>query len=178
MTGTGNVIDNKETIQKLREITPLRFIKEEDIFGLLKSSKMIRYDPGETIIKEGELSSWIYFLITGKVGIRKKEETINILQRRGDLFGEMGVIDDSPRSASIFALDQTVCLAIDASYSKQLQGNEKIAFNAILYRIFAEILAERLRSTDDELVKLKNENSMLRDEILSLKQEAEAAKPE
>lgn len=168
MSGQGNIIENNEIIQKLREITALKFLKEEDLKGLLKSSKMIRYEPGELIIEEGKYSSWIYFLITGKVGIEKKSEVISILKRRGDLFGEMGIIDKSPRSASIIAIDSSVCLAIDASYSNKLEGTDKTAFNAILYRIFAEVLAERLRETDEALVKIKDENAMLRSEIKKL----------
>ncbi|MFC1869519.1 cyclic nucleotide-binding domain-containing protein [Thermodesulfobacteriota bacterium] len=165
MTDPGNVKNDEEIIQKLRAITPLKFLKEEDLRGLLKSSKMIRYDSGEVIIEEGQYSDWIYFLIVGKVGIQKKGETINTLNRTGDLFGEMGIIDKSPRSASIIAIDQTICLAIDASYPKRLEGDEKTAFNAILYRIFAEVLAGRLRKMDEELVKLRDKNIKLRSEI-------------
>jgi CRP/FNR family cyclic AMP-dependent transcriptional regulator len=161
MNDKGNIQGSKEIISKLRAITPLKFIKEEDIKGLLESSKMIKYDPGEIIIEEGQHSNWIYFLIKGEVTIQKKDETINRLKRTGDLFGEMGIIDDSPRSASIVAVDQTVCLAIDSSYSQKLKGSEKVAFNAILYRIFAEILAERLRTMDEELVKIKNQYTLL-----------------
>lgn len=161
MSNKGNIQGNKEIISKLRAITPLKFIKEDDIRGLLESSKMIKYDPGEIIIEEGQYSNWLYFLIKGEVEIRKKGEAINRLKRTGDLFGEMGIIDNSPRSASIVAVDQTVCLAIDASYSKKLKGNERNAFNAILYRIFAEILAGRLREMDEELIKLKNHNTLL-----------------
>ena len=158
MTDSANMHDNHEIIDKLRAITPLKFLKQEDIRGLLKSGKMIRYDPGELIVEEGQHSDWIYFLIKGKVGIKKKSQIINELKRRGDIFGEMSIIDKSPRSASIVAIDQSVCLAIDASYSKSLAGKERDAFNAILYRIFAEILSERLREMDEELVKIKNEN--------------------
>ncbi|MBW2610352.1 MAG: cyclic nucleotide-binding domain-containing protein [Deltaproteobacteria bacterium] len=165
MTDSGYLKENREIIRKLRAITALKFIKEDDLRGLLKSSKMIKYEPGETIIEEGQYSSWIYFLITGKVGIYKQGETIAVLRRQGDLFGEMGIIDQSPRSASIIAVDESVCLTIDASYSDKLKGHEKAAFNAVLYRIFAEILAERLRAADEEIVKMKDENAILRSEL-------------
>jgi len=165
MSNSGNMYENRDIIQKLRAITPLKFIKEDDIKGLLESSEMIKYDPGEVIIEEGQYSDWIYFLIKGEVRIEKNGETITALKRRGDLFGEMGIINNSPRSASIVADTSAICLAIDASYSKKLKGNEKNAFNAILYRIFAEILAERLRSMDEELIKVKNENNQLKTEL-------------
>jgi len=165
MSDQGNILGNDEIIQKLRAITPLRLIRDEDIKGLLKSSKIIKYDPYETIISEGEYSSWIYFLLKGEVGIQKEGETINVLRRCGDIFGEMGIIDNSPRSASIVAISNSVCLAIDTSYAEKLKGNERNAFNAVIYRIFAEILAERLRKMDAELLKVKNENYRLVTEI-------------
>ena len=165
MNDQGNIPGNDEIIQKLRAITPLRQIRDEDIKGLLKSSKMIKYDPYETIIAEGEYSSWMYFLIQGEVGIQKEGETINVLRRCGDIFGEMGIIDNSPRSASIVAISSTICLAIDTSYSEKLKGNERNAFNAVIYRIFAEILSERLRKMDNELLIIKNENYRLKTEI-------------
>ena len=169
MSKQGNVLGSDEIIQKLQAITPLRLIRDEDIKGLLKSSKLIKYDPSESIISEGEYSSWVYFLITGEVGIQKEGETINVLRRCGDIFGEMGIIDNSPRSASIVAISGTVCLAIDASYAKKLKGNEKNAFNAVIYRVFAEILAERLRKMDAELIKVKNDNYRLITEVEMLK---------
>ena len=165
----GNILGNDEIIQKLCAITPLRLIRDDDIKGLLKSSKMIKYDPSEFIISEGEYSSWVYFLIKGEVGIQKEGETINVLRRCGDIFGEMSMIDNSPRSASIIAISSTVCLAIDTSYAEKLKGNEKNAYNAVIYRIFSEILAERLRKMDSELIKVKNENYRLVTEVEMLK---------
>lgn len=64
---------------------------------------MISYDPGEVLIKEAQYDNWIYFLMSGKVGIQKQGEIIAVLKRMGDLFGEIGIIDGSPRSASIVA---------------------------------------------------------------------------
>lgn len=70
----------------------------------------------------------------------------------------MSITDGSPRSASVYAIDKTVCLATDASYIDRLSGNDRAAFYYILYRIFAEILAECLRLTSKELIKEKEEN--------------------
>ena len=169
MAEKGNILGNEELIQRLRALTPLKLIGDEDIKGFLKSSKLLKYEPEETIIEEGEYSSWIYFLIKGEVGIQKEGETLNVLRRCGDLFGEMCIIDNSPRSASIVAVTSTVCLAIDTSYSEKLKGSYKNAFNAVLYRIFAEILSERLRHMDEELLKLKNENYSLITKLEMLK---------
>ncbi|NLA74201.1 MAG: cyclic nucleotide-binding domain-containing protein [Deltaproteobacteria bacterium] len=167
-----NVLENEEIIQKIRAITPLKLIRDDDLKGLLKSSRMIEYETDEIIISEGENSRWLYFLITGEAGIRKEGELIGSLKRCGDLFGEMGIIDNSPRSASIIALTNTVCLAIDTAYAEKLKGNDKIVFDSILYRIFSEILAERLRKLNEELLKVKNDNYRLISELEIMKSDA------
>jgi len=86
-------------------------------------------------------------------------------QRLGDLFGEMGMTDGLPRSASIIALEKTTCPGMDASSAESLKGSSRFAFTSILYRIFDEIQADRLRKADAELVRLGDENSILRENL-------------
>jgi CRP-like cAMP-binding protein len=165
MSAKANIKENRDIIQKLRDIPMLKSLSKEDLRGLLTMSKVVTYDEEEYLIREGQYDNWIYFLLSGKVGILKQGEIIGTLQRLGDLFGEMGVIDGSPRSASIIALKETTCLSIDASYVDRLEGGSKIIFTSILYRIFSEILANRLRTADEELVKLRDENSILKEDL-------------
>ena len=155
---------NKELIQKIRKIPTLDFFEDKDLEGLLKLSRVIKYEPGEVILKEGQQDNWIYFILSGKVGVQKEGETIGVLKRQGDIFGEMSIIDDSPRSATIIAIEETACLAIDASYADRLSGNDKVAFNCILYQAISQVLAGRLRIADEELVKSKDEIAMLKAE--------------
>jgi CRP-like cAMP-binding protein len=156
--------DNTALIQKLRQVPTLETFEEKDLHGVLQLSKIRKYEPGELIIGEGDYDCWIYFLISGKVRIIKGEKELRILRRKGDVFGEMGVIDGSPRSASVYAVDETVCLATDASYIDRLSGNDKLAFCYILFRVFAEILASRLRLTNEELIRAKEEIAKLKSE--------------
>jgi CRP/FNR family cyclic AMP-dependent transcriptional regulator len=153
---------NISFVEKLREIPTLSTFSEEELKGLLELSRIRKYEPGELILEEGFFDAWIYFLVSGKVKIVKHGEDVSILQRVGDIFGEMSIIDGSPRSASVYAADKTVCLATDASYIDRLSDNDRIAFCYILYRIFSEILADRLRLTTEKLIKEKEENKKLR----------------
>ena len=153
---------NISFLKKLGEIPTLSTFSEEELKGLLELSRIRKYEPGELILEEGFFDAWIYFLVSGKVKIVKNGENLSILQRMGDIFGEMSIIDGSPRSASVYAVDKTVCLATDASYIDRLSDNDRVAFCYILYRIFSEILADRLRLTTEELIKEKEENKKLR----------------
>jgi CRP-like cAMP-binding protein len=150
-------------IEKLGKMPSLADFSEKDLKGLLGLSKIRKYEPGEMIIEEGLYDGWIYFLVSGKIRVVKHDEDLSVLCRTGDVFGEMGIIDGSPRSASVYAVDQTVCLATDASYIDRLSGEDKNAFSSILYRIFSEILANRLRVTSEELMKAKEEIERLKE---------------
>ena len=157
--------DSKELIARIRTIPLLRPFSERDIRGLIKLSRLVKYDPSDRIIEEGQLDNRIYFLIRGVVGVEKGGKIISRLRRVGDLFGEMGIIDGSPRSASIVAQTEAVCLVVDVSYMDRLEGDEKTAFAAVLYRVFAEILSNRLRLMDERVIRLSEENKRLQKEL-------------
>jgi CRP-like cAMP-binding protein len=149
--------DNNALIRKLKQIPTLELFNQENLEGALRLSKIREYEPGELILEEGSYDNRIFFIVSGNVRIEKDGKELTILTRVGDVFGEMGVIDGSARSASAYALNKVVCLATDISYIDRLSGNNKVAFGYILYRIFAESLANRLRLTNQELIRANEE---------------------
>lgn len=159
---------NQENLMKLLSIPVIKEFEMKDLEGLLRVSKIRQYKAGETIIKEGDMANtMIFFLVSGKVKIVKNHEDISILHRRGDLFGEMGLIKRKDRSASVIALEDTVCLTTDSSYISRLSGNDKTAFCYILFRGLSGVLVDRLRETDDALAKAKAEISRLKKTVRS-----------
>ncbi len=153
---------NSKIVQKLGSIPTLGNFKTEQLKGMLELSKIRSYEPGELIIEEKKYDSWVYFLVSGNVRVVKEGVQINVLDHPGDVFGEMGIIEGSARSASVCAVSDVVCLAADASYLDRLSDSDKIAFTCILYHLFSELLSSRLRAMDEELVKLKEENERLK----------------
>ncbi|MEJ2641166.1 MAG: cyclic nucleotide-binding domain-containing protein, partial [Desulfosarcinaceae bacterium] len=115
--------------------------------------------PGEIIIHEGDRDTWLYFLLSGEVRISKEGEEISTIGRRGDIFGEMRIIDDRSRSATVTAIDKVVALAVDTSAKSRMATSdgkdERLDFLLLLYRIFAEYMTLRLRLTNEELVKAR-----------------------
>jgi len=123
-------------------------------------SKLRMYKSGETIISEGSIDHWMYFIIYGRVKITKGNKEVAVLKRRGDVFGEMRFIDSAPRFASVRAEGETVCLAVDTDHIEHMAGAEKITFHYVLYRIISEILAERLRHATRELIEHKGKSNI------------------
>ena len=144
--------ENDKLIQSLKNIPSLEKFRDQELRLLLQKSKIRKYRPGERIIKEGSTGAWIYILVYGKVDIAKDDRIIASTDRRGELIGEIGAIDGAARSASVIATEETDCLATDTRQIKRLTGDDRLAFGYILYRVFAETLAERLRVTTQELI--------------------------
>ncbi len=151
--------DNIENIQKLMSIPALKHFETKSLGKLLKLSKIREYEDGEAIIREGDQDTWLYFLLSGKIRISKEGLEIGVIDTKGEIFGEMRIIDSMHRSATVSAVGKTVVLAVDSAaknrFSTQTPEEEKLDFLLLLYRIFAEYMSIRLRLTNDELVAAK-----------------------
>lgn len=159
---THSLQNHDELIQKVKMMATFRSFEKKDFYRILNFSRIREYQPGETILEEGSFDNWIFFIISGKVRVVRHDREIGVLSRTGDIFGEMGIIDGSARSASVSALEKTICLATDISFMDRLTGEDRLAFTAILYQLLAELLAVRLRTTSEELVRAREEIAALK----------------
>ena len=103
------------------------------------------YKKGDEIIKEGMLSDCAYIIESGRVEVSKQingeRQSIGVL-KEGDIFGEMGLIDGLPRSASVVALeDSSISIITQETFNSLAQHNAQ-ALMPIL-----KVLAKRLRAT-------------------------------
>jgi CRP-like cAMP-binding protein len=151
--------DNVQNIQKLLAIPGLKEFETRSLSKLLRLSKIREYEDGELIIREGDNDPWLYFLLSGRLRIKKNNIEIGRIEQEGEIFGEMRIIDSFTRSASVYADGPTICLCVDTSARGRLatvnERDEKLDFLLLLYRIFAEYISIRLRSTNEELIQAK-----------------------
>lgn len=155
MQETSFLENNPAMMDNVKKIPVLEPFEDQELIKLLEMSKIRKYKAGECIVEEGRSDTWLYFLMYGQVRISKSGKEVTILKKKGEVFGEMGALDSSRRSASAFAHTDTVCLATDMFYLEKLTGNEKVAFGYVLYRLLAEILSRRLRETTAALIQAK-----------------------
>jgi len=104
------------------------------------------YQPGETILHQGEHGDEMYVIIQGKTeawvhndGTRK---CVNEM-KRGDVFGEMGLVRHAERSADVVAAEPVEVLALDQSFLVRIQRR----YPRIASRVFlnlTRILSDRL----------------------------------
>jgi CRP/FNR family transcriptional regulator, cyclic AMP receptor protein len=104
------------------------------------------FKKGEIIIEEGSLSSDAYIIESGSVEVSKRLSggKIQVITKldKNDIFGEMGLIDQLPRSATVRALeDCSISVMTPDTFNSLAKRNPK-ALMPIL-----KVLAKRLRST-------------------------------
>lgn len=119
------------------------------------------YDKRENVITQGESDNCMFFLMKGKLSVQVDGVEVNVFDKPGTVFGEMGVIDTSPRSATVVAKRPSRCLALDIGFFDRLEGRAKLAVQAFFYKMFYEILARRLRETDERIADLDMQRTVL-----------------
>ncbi|NDY57633.1 cyclic nucleotide-binding domain-containing protein [Desulfovibrio sulfodismutans] len=149
--------DDLDLADIVREIPAFHGLDEQDITRLLDASEILQVASGETIIRENQSDRHLYFLIDGQVGIHKENVKLCELRRLGDFFGEISVIDSKCRSATVTAKRDCLLLRLDmdAVDMNDMQGQSHVL--AVIYRAFSEVLADRLRRMNDELLYLRRE---------------------
>ena len=98
------------------------------------------YSPGETIIEESEQDKAVYLLKSGKLGVLKHSRLVAEITNQGALFGEMSVILDQPRSATVKALTPCIVEVYAEGITALARDNPHIV--KIILRVLAERLAE------------------------------------
>ena len=165
-----------QSIQRLMAFLALTGEETTNLEKLLKLSRIHRFKSGAVIIREGDEDPWIYFLLNGCVKISRKGVELNTIDRRGEIFGEMQMVDGENRSATVTAVTNTTCLAVDTTQSRQFpakdEKDQRINLLLFLYRIIAEYMSGRLRIRTEELAesrleadRLKKENQELKDRL-------------
>gem|GEM_PF-192490 len=85
--------------------------EEKRIIASLSANFRV-YQPGDTIIEEGSTETTMFVLLSGKVRVRKGPDTpLGIELKPGDIFGEIGYLTSTPRTADVMA--ETVVIALE-----------------------------------------------------------------
>jgi len=150
-------MDNKGILARLRKMPIFDAMEPEQLPHLLKLAKLRQYESGEVIIEEGDTDQFVYFLAQGSCSVNIEGLDVGSISKLGDVFGEMGLVDQEPRSATITATASTICLVLDGSFLEHMKSVDSLASQALFYRIFSEILAARIRDANAKVLVLEDQ---------------------
>ena len=124
-----------------------------------------RFANGETIVSEGVVSNNAYIIMEGKVNVTKKVDKKTVLintLKTGEVFGEMGLISQALRSASVVAVGNVTIGVIERENFEQLVSQLPEDVQAIV-----RALVDRLRFTSEQLSRIGLELEKTRSVISS-----------
>ena len=143
--------DHLEIFEILRVLVP----RERE--ALLPLFKLETYATGKVLFREGDPGNRLYFILRGVVQIEKVVDEANTARLarlgRGEILGEISVLDKSPRTATATAfLDAEVMVLSLQQIDSLSNSHPQIA--AKMFLGMAQSLARRLRAADDEITQL------------------------
>lgn len=155
-------LENKITHPLFKDFTQI------ELDYVFKTATTSTFEKDEILIHEGETGHKIYVLTNGEVSVTKNSEIPGEIiylatLKEGSVFGEISVITNMPRSATVTTLQKTTVLIIDTITIKK-DENAKSIYEKLLKNLTVE-LSKKLIYVDNKFVKFDPEEQ---DEIEAL----------
>jgi CRP-like cAMP-binding protein len=117
---------------------------------------VVHFEAGEHIFSEGDTGTEMYIIKAGRVGLWREvngERTTLTVLSKGDFFGEMSLLEGSPRTATAEAVDPCDLMRIDgATFSNMVRQNVEIAVRMM------RKLSARIRHMNERILELEGKS--------------------
>ena len=136
----------------------LEVLQKTSIFSGLTTDQMAvvlsslfycEVETGQTLVYEGELGSELFIIVQGGISISVKSGEENIELGRlhsGDFFGEMSLLEQTVRSATCTALENTSCFMLKARDFSQIIVNDPVIAVSILHQMLSSTVSRLLKT--------------------------------
>lgn len=137
--------------EALGQVTLFSRLSERQRARLARFATTRDYKQGATIVRQGDTSMSLYVILSGSVRVDRESEggggAVQVERLGpGGAFGEMGLLDDQPRAATVVAEEPTTCaLLAKWDFQNELREDPAIAL-ALL-----PVLTGRIRELDSLL---------------------------
>jgi CRP-like cAMP-binding protein len=123
----------------LRGVPLFRDLSADELLPVAQFAAEVKLAPGEVVFREGDDGDRLYIVAVGKVEVLRAGQRIAELGP-GECFGEMALLDRTPRSATVRTLEETTLVA-----TARDDFNDLLDLYPALARAIAAVLAGRLR---------------------------------
>ncbi len=140
-------------VEFLSRVSIFSLMKKKDLSRIAKLTRHHLFHKGDVIIREGERDGRLFFIVSGEVEVIKglNSQSQRHLQTLGthSYFGEMALIDNLVRSASVIATRNTQVLSLDQWNLRQdIEKYPSVAVELL------QMLSRRIRAIEESLVKV------------------------
>lgn len=127
----GSVSLTREEISvRLREVALFQGLDQNDLTEIFRISEQVKIHNGEYVFEEGDRGDHFYVIAHGAIELRKATgdgfRKLAVL-RAGQAFGEMALLNRTPRSASALAVEDTYLLSVSRPAFNQMLGGDTLS---------------------------------------------------
>ncbi len=116
--------------EMLRRVEFFKGLSHEEVAKIFSHGLTTRVPKGEVIFQKGATGNQMYVVLVGKVGVVEGKKVIATLTT-GDMFGEMALVTNEPRSATIVALENSHLFVLSESTFERLM-TKRVAIRLLL----------------------------------------------
>jgi signal transduction histidine kinase len=138
------------TLDELRRVPLFADLSEEDLEQLYRMAETVSIPAGDLVFEEGSLGDALYVVLDGELEVSKRQsgqDVVLAVRRAGEFIGEMSLLEQAPRSASVRTLKESRLLMINQAAFETLLSCSPSAHLTMLRTV-----TSRLRSTESMLV--------------------------
>jgi cAMP-dependent protein kinase regulator len=118
-----SAINKREKYKKFLETIPLlSTVESYELYSICDAIKMEKYPKNTYIIREGEQGDKFFILDEGEAVATKENMNFKKMYYKGDYFGELALLKNAPRAASVMAITDCKVLSLDRPAFKRLLG--------------------------------------------------------
>jgi CRP/FNR family transcriptional regulator, cyclic AMP receptor protein len=153
----------KEEFELLRRVPIFAEIEPAKLKLLAFMSERVGFDPGKPLVRQGDPADAAYLIIEGHAEVMVETPAGPVIVATNgpnELVGEMGILCDAPRNATVRAKDRVVALRISKDPFMRMVRE----FPTMAVSIMQE-LAQRVTSTNIQLSVARNEVNKLRKQV-------------
>jgi len=144
------MLTNLERVIFLKKVPLFAGVPGEDLARIAKEIVIETFTPGQEIFKAGDIGAEMYIIVEGRVSVHlDKKELVQLAKE--DFFGEMSLLDQEARSATVTAVEPVVALKISREDFLEMMADRPDIARAVL-----ATLSRRLRKADTEIHKLSS----------------------
>lgn len=147
--------DQMATSELLAKVTLFKGLPPADLVRLAAATEPEWFEPGHTIVEVGDPGRSLYVIVEGTVQVVYPARTADIELARmgpGDFFGEMALLNDKPRSATVRAQTSVRALKLERETFRRLLLDAPRVGIRIL-----ETLSFRIRAADEQISGLSDQ---------------------
>jgi CRP-like cAMP-binding protein len=137
--------NQNQRISALQQVPMLAILSRANLGTLAHRAEEVEVPAGAFLTRQGALGAEVYVVLDGSFTVKRNSRKV-ATRKKGDVFGEMSLVDGMPRRADVVADKDSIVLVVHKSDLRPLLENPRVAGRVM------QNLASRLKAADEKLL--------------------------